>query len=135
MVLPKKGHMAIIMYQGVSIGYSESVRVDLTRNVDPFYEHGDPRPVQLVEGNEEVTGSMSRAWVDWQLLNCILVSGTGSLPSNLDLYIKLRGGELDNLYLSDVTIRDTSLDIPQDGFLMQDIDFRAIRWTKAASGS
>ena len=131
MVLPKKGHMAILMYQGVSIGYSESVSVDITRNVDPFYEHGDPRPVKLVEGNEEITGSISRAWVDWQLLNCILLSGTTGLPGYLDVYIKLRGADLNYLYLSNVKFGDTSLDIPQDGFLMQDVDFRATRWTKA----
>ena len=131
MVLPKKGHMAILMYQGVSIGYSESVSVDITRNVDPFYEHGDPRPVKLVEGNEEITGSISRAWVDWQLLNCILLSGTTALPGYLDIYIKLRGADLNYLYLSNVKMGDTSLDIPQDGFLMQDVDFRATRWSKA----
>jgi len=133
MVLPKKGHMAILLYNGVSIGYSESVSFDITRSVDPFFEHGNPRPVTLTEGNEELTGSISRAWVDWQLLNCILVSGTGELPGNLDIYIKFRGADLDFLYLSEVKISDTSLDIPQDGFLMQDVDFRAKRWTKIAA--
>ena len=125
-----KGHRAIIHYQGVAIGYTESVSVDITRNVDPFYEHGDPRPQALIEGNEEVTGSISRAWVDWTLLNAILKSGNTALGVfNITIYS--RASELGGiLYLYGCKVTDTSLDIPQDGFLMQDIDFRAKTWAK-----
>ena len=125
-----KGHRAIIHYEGVPIGYTESISVDITRNVDPFYEHGDPRPQALIEGNEEITGSMSRAWVDWTLLNAILKSGNTALGV-VDIWVMVRDNDVGGyLYLYNCKITDTSLDIPQDGFLMQDVDFRAKSWAK-----
>ena len=125
-----KGHRAILHKDGVAIGYTESISVDITRNVDPFYEHGSPRPQALIEGNEEITGSISRAWVDWNLLDAILKTGNTALDEfNITIYS--RASELGSiLYLYYCKISDTSLDIPQDGFLMKDIDFRARSWVK-----
>ena len=82
-----KGHRAILHKDGVAIGYTESISVDITRNVDPFYEHGSPRPQALIEGNEEITGSISRAWVDWNLLDAILKTGNTALDEfNITIY-------------------------------------------------
>jgi len=123
-----KGHRAIIHFAAAAIGYTESISVDITRSVDPFYEHGDPRPQALIEGNEEITGSISRAWVDWTLLDAIMKTGNTALDS-VTITIMTRDRAVGvYLYLYGCKISDTSLDVPQDGFLMQDIDFRAKSW-------
>ena len=137
-----KGHAALIYYSveptpgGGSfpaptlIGYTESLSVDFGRNVDPFYQHGDHQPVDLVEGNEEINGSISRAFINWDLLDAILVSGTNGILPEVMLYVaaKVYPSGFKYLYLYNCKFGDSSLDFPQDGFLMQDVDFIARTW-------
>lgn len=140
MVTVMKGSMALIYYSigagtYLPVGYTESLSVDFGRNIDPFYQHGDVQPIDIVEGNEEITGSITRAWLDWKLLDAILRgAGNDYLLPEMVLYVMARVGpdSFSYLYLTGVKIGDASLDIPQDGFLMQDVDFRAKGWTKAA---
>jgi hypothetical protein len=140
MVTVLKGSMSLIYYSiggtpYTSIGYTESLSIDFGRNVDPFYEHGGVQPVDIVEGNEEITGSITRAWIDWKLLDAILRgSGNDYLLPEMVLYVmhRIDHTTFQYLYLTGVKIGDASLDVPQEDFLMQDVDFRATGWTKAA---
>jgi len=144
--MPKviKGHAALIYYHNdtddptgavaaQAIGYTESLTIDFGRNVDPFYQHGTPQPVELAEGNEEIAGSISRAWVNMDLLDALLVgSSSNYILPEFTLYVMARvyPTGFKYLYLYNVKFTDSSLDIPQDGFLMQDVDFRARSWGK-----
>ena len=126
-----KGWKAFILFNksgGSSydeVGYSESVTVDIATGLEPFYQHGSRRPVdELVEGNEEITGSISRAWVDNDLLNLLTDDGsTGVTEWALYCYIDDTAGPWMDIY--NLKLESGSFDIPQDGFIMNDIDFRA----------
>ena len=138
MVTVMKGSMALIYYSDgggtfLPVGYTESLTIDFGRNIDPFYQHGDVQPIAIVEGNEEITGSITRAWLDWKMLDAVLQGAADNyLLPELVLYVMARvyPSTFSYLYLTGVKIGDASLDIPQDGFLMQDVDFRAKGWTR-----
>lgn len=110
------------------VGYSESVTVDVATGLEPYYQHGGRRPVDLQEGNEEITGSISRAWVDNDLLNLLSpggYDGTGTMVEfALYCYLDYIGAPW--MYIYGCKLESGSFDIPQDGFIMNDVDFRAL---------
>jgi len=116
-----KGWNAKIYKDGVQIGYCDSASVEIATNLEAFYEMGSRQPVDIVEGNEEVTGSLSKAWIDKHYLS--LVTGSGSL-SSFDLCFKV-GTSGPMIYCYNCKFERGSVDIPQDGFLKEDYDFRA----------
>jgi len=122
-----KGWRAHILKGGTPIGYTESVTVDIASGLEPYYEHGSRRPVDLAEGNEEITGSISRAWINMDLLGLITDDDgkTGLDEFELYLYIDPYESEAPWMYLYYCKLESGSIDLPQDGFLMSDVDFRA----------
>lgn len=115
-----KGWNAKIYKDGVRIGYADSASVEIVSNVEGFYELGSRQAVELPEGNEEITGSFSKAWIDKAYLS--LVTGSGVLQ-DFDLCFEVVGGP--KVYCYDCKFERGSLDIPQDGVLKEDYDFRA----------
>jgi len=114
-----KGWNAKIKKGGAEIGLCESASVDIATGLDAYYEIGSRVPAGLIEGNQEVTGSISRAWINKDYL--LLVSGTGTLDS-FDLSFEISGTTI-NCY--SCKFETGSIDIPQDGVLKEDYDFRA----------
>lgn len=118
-----KGWNAKILKDGTEIGYAESASVEIATGVEAYYEIGSRAPATIVPGNQEVTGSLSRAWINKDYL--ALIVGTGSLTL-FELVFKA-----DNatgapwIYCYDCLFETGSVDIPQDGFLTEDYDFRA----------
>lgn len=120
-----KGWNAKIYQDGTEIGYCDSVSVDVATGLEPYYEIGSRQPKALVAGNEEITGSMSRAWIDTAML-ALLSSGNMEL-TQFDLTFQAgSGGDAMYVYLYDCKFETGTVDIPQDGFLTQDFDFRAL---------
>lgn len=120
-----KGWKAKILIDGNEIGYAESVSVEISTGVEPYYEIGSRSPATIVEGNEEITGSISKAWINTDYLT--LCTGATGLTF-FDLVFK--AGEASGapwVYLYDCKFETGSLDIPQDGFLTEDYDFRATK--------
>ena len=110
------------------IGTAESVSLDIDTGIEPYYEIGSRTPATLVEGNEEITGSLSRAWVNVDYLTLLGAGGVALREFNLCF----RTGEPAGVtgpyvYVYGCKFESGSLDIPQDGFLTEDYDFRALR--------
>lgn len=119
-----KGWKAKILINGNEIGNCDAVSLEITTGVEPYYGIGSREPVTLVEGNEEITGTMSKVWVNKTYLN--LCTGATGLTF-FDLIFK--AGEAAGspwVYVYDCKFETGSLDIPQDGFLTEDYDFRAM---------
>ncbi|RLC33831.1 hypothetical protein DRH14_04240 [Candidatus Shapirobacteria bacterium] len=114
-----KGWNAKIYKDGVQIGLADSASVEIATNLEAYYEIGSRVPTDLVEGNQEVTGSISKAWIDKNYLS--LVTTTGTLQE-FDLCFEV--GSL-KLYCYNCKFERGAVDIPQDGFLKEDYDFRA----------
>ena len=114
-----KGWNAKIYKDGIQIGLADSASVEIATNLEAYYEIGSRVPTDLVEGNQEVTGSISKAWIDTNYLSLVAASST---LTSFDLCFEV--GDL-KLYCYDCKFERGSVDIPQDGFLKEDYDFRA----------
>ena len=117
-----KGWNAKIYKDGVQVGYSDSASVEIASNLEGFFELGSRTAVALTEGNEEISGSFSKAWIDKNYLS--LVTSTGAL-TEFDLCFTLGTGPDVYVYCYDCKFDKGSLDIPQDGFLKESYDFKA----------
>jgi len=118
-----KGWNAKIYIDGILLGNCESAKVDIATGLEPFYEIGSRTPSTLVEGNQEVTGSFSRAWINIDYLR--FVTATGKMN---DFEIVFKADEVAGapwIYCYNCKFEKGAIDIPQDGFLMEDYDFRA----------
>lgn len=108
------------------VGYSESVTIDVATGLEPYYEHGSRRPVDLTEGNEEITATMSRAWFDALTISELYDADGASGIGEFMMYLYIYDTGAPWIYLYYCKIESSSFDIPQDGFIMNDIDFRAL---------
>ena len=117
-----KGWNAKIYKDGVQVGYSDSASVEIASNLEGFFELGSRTAVELTEGNEEISGSFSKAWIDKNYLS--LVTSSGAL-TEFDLCFTLGTGPDVYVYCYDCKFDKGSLDIPQDGFLKESYDFKA----------
>jgi len=115
-----KGWNAKIYRNDVQIGYADSASVEIATNLEAFYQLGSRRPVDLTTGNEEVTGSFSKAWIDTNYLQ-LVAPGENSLTT---FTLAFEVGTM-KIYCYDCAFETGSLDIPQDGVLKEDYDFRA----------
>ena len=109
------------------VGQADSAAVEIASGVEPYYGIGSRIPETLVEGNEEITGSMSRAWVNIDYL--ALLGAGGNALTAFDLVFKAGATTANTgpwIYVYGCKFETGSLDIPQDGFLTEDYDFRAI---------
>lgn len=123
MVTVYKGWNAKIYKDGTLVGRCDSVSCDISTGVEPYYEIGSRNPSTLVPGNLEITGSMSKAWVDNTWLE--LLDSGGNLTH---FELVFQAGTVTGspwVYLYDCLFETGSIDIPQDGILTEDYDFRA----------
>lgn len=108
------------------IGNADAASVEVSTGTEAYYEIGKRTPVQIVEGNEEITGSFSRAWINKDYLRLLSPdpSGTTAL-TEFAIGFKVRGDAGPFIYCYGCKLETGSLDIPQDGVLKEDYDFRA----------
>jgi len=111
------------------IGFAEAVSLEISTGVEPYYGIGSRQPETLVEGNEEITGSMSRAWVNIDYL--ALLGAGGNALTTFDLVFKAGATTSESapapwVYVYNCKFETGTVDVPQDGFLTEDYDFRAM---------
>jgi len=123
-----KGWNAKIYKDNQQLGYADSASVEIATNLEAFYQLGARVPVELSEGNEEITGSFSKAWIDKNYLSLVSPGGETAL-TKFDLCFTLGTGPDVSVYCYDCKFEKGALDIPQDGFLKESYDFRAVRIT------
>jgi len=104
----------------LTIGCAESISFEIARNLEAYYCLGAATPADIVEGNLEITGSLSRAWVNTYYLDLV---GQSTLTS-FDICVNI-GSTGPQVYIYGCKFEKGTVDIPQDGFLKEDYDFRA----------
>lgn len=111
------------------IGEAESVSMDIDASLDEYLAVGSKDVYAIVEGPVVLTGSLSRAWIDTQMLALIYGTGADRLQGGFDIYAyRAVAGEEVYIWAYDCKIESLSFDIPADGFLKEDVDFRATYW-------
>ncbi len=102
--------------------YVTSFSVENAPNVDPVYEMGSRNPTKFKKGNEEITGSFDKMYVntDW-----IDDAHTDTIVSyKFEGIVDTAAGSL-TLTLSEVTLTNWSFDLPEDDFITESVDFQA----------
>jgi len=118
-----KGWNAHLYKDNILIGYADSASVEISSNVEAYFDIGHRQAQAIVEGNEEITGSFSKAWIDKNYLS--LVSPGETTLTEFDLCFAAGTGPDVYVYAYDCKFDKGSLDIPQDGILKESYDFKA----------
>lgn len=112
------------------VGKADAVSLEVSTGVEPYYGIGSRQPETLVEGNEEITGSLSRAWVNVDYLALLGAGGVALTEFDLVFQAGVTAGfpvgEQPWVYVYNCKFETGTVDIPQDGFLTEDYDFRAM---------
>ena len=123
-------------YNLTPVGRVTNVEVQVSSELKPFHELGQRYPTELRPGNVNITGSIERAAINGALHKLLLGEAASSRPAgsfvspafNLDLRLEnpSRPGTTSAVTLHGVKIQNWSYGIPEDDFVMERADFRAL---------
>jgi hypothetical protein len=118
------------------VGRATNIEVRVASDLEPFHELGQRYPTELRAGNVNVSGSMGRAYINGALLTLLLGDAAASRPAgafiaptfNLDLRLEnpARPGVFSSVTVHGVKIENWSYSIPEDDFVMEKVDFKAL---------
>ncbi len=118
------------------VGRASNVEVRVSSDLKPFHELGQRYPTELRAGNVNVSGSMERAYINGALLKLLLGDAATSRPAgaflaptfNLDLRLEnpARPGVFSAVTVHGVKIENWTYSIPEDDFVMEKVDFKAL---------
>ena len=131
-----KAKAIIDQYSLTLVGRVTNVEVRVQSDLKPFHELGQRYPTELRPGNVNVTGSIERAAINGALLKLLLGDAAESRPAgtfvnpsfNLDLRLEnpARPGVTTSVTVHGVKIENWSYQIPEDDFVMEKVDFKAL---------
>jgi hypothetical protein len=126
----------IEQYNLTPVGRVTNDEVQVSSELKPFHELGQRYPTELRPGNVNISGSIQRAAINGALLKLLLGEAASSRPAgtfvspafNLDLRLEnpSRPGVASAVTLHGVKIQNWSYQIPEDDFVMEKVDFRAL---------
>ena len=126
----------IEQYSLTPVGRVSNVEVRVTSELKPFHELGQRYPTELRPGNVNIDGSIERAAINGALLKLLHGDAASSRPKgtfvspafNLDLRMEnpSRPGVSTAVTLHGVKIMNWSYQIPEDDFVMEKVDFKAL---------
>jgi hypothetical protein len=118
------------------VGRASNVEVRVNSDLKPFHELGQRYPTELRAGNVNVSGSMERAYINGALLKLLLGDAAKSRPAgafvapafNLDLRLEntARPGVFSAVTVHGVKIENWTYSIPEDDFVMEKVEFKAL---------
>lgn len=129
-----KGFEGTIMFNGDVVGRAESFSIDVSNNLDKFFEVGSRLAAELKEGNFEVSGSISSGFINSAKL-ALAIGGDGEsmfaqqrLPSFeiVGMVENVNTGKTEKVTLKGCKIDSWSLDLPAEDWVMESVDFQAI---------
>jgi len=119
---------------GNIIGGAESVSLTITREgQEQAYEGGNYKPVEIVEGKIAITGEISRAFIDNELLNELFPNE--SLMPEFTLSGQITSGKTPGRTFKVFGCKADSVSIEElglDGYAKNTIPFKALDWEFAA---
>lgn len=123
------------------VGRCTGVTIRVTNDVKPFHELGQRFATDLRPGNINVSGSIDRAYVNGALLRLMLGDAADARPAGafvgpqFNLSVELKNpADPDNpatVTVMGVQISGWSYSLPEDDFVMENVDFRAL-WVKTS---
>jgi len=115
-----KGWNIHILRNSIDVGYAKDVTIDIDESLETYFAIQSHAAVKLQEGPLVITGKLSKAWVDVELLTYL----SQDTLSEFTLQLTVTPGSYP-LTLTGCKFTKGSIKIPQDGFLTEDLDFVA----------
>ena len=134
-----KGFEGTIMMNGDVVGRVESFSIDVSNNLDKYFEVGSRITAELKEGNFEVSGSISSGFINSAKLE-LAIGGEGEtmfaqqrIPEFeiVGLVSNSRTGKNESITLKGVKIDTFSWDLPAEDWVMESVDFEAVNISRA----
>jgi hypothetical protein len=132
----EQAQATIDQYSLTPVGRVTNVEVRVDTELKAFHELGQRYPTELRPGNVNISGSIERAAINGALLKLLLGEAASSRPAgtfvspafNLDLRLEnpARPGVSSAVTLHGVKIQNWSYQIPEDDFVMERVDFKAL---------
>ncbi len=117
------------------VGRVHNVRVEVRTQIRAYHEIGQRYATQLRPGNVSVTGTIGRAYVNGAMLSLLLGQAAGGRPQanwvqpafNITVRVFNPTNEATNtLTLHDVKIHNWVYNLPEDEFVMEQVDYTAL---------
>lgn len=126
------------------VGRVTGVTVNVESHVEPFHELGQRFATELRPGNINVKGTIRRAHVNGALLKLMLGEAASSRPAatfsspSFNLNLRLENpsipGNTSTVTVMGVKLNAWNYDLPEDDFVMEQVDFKAL-WVKVEDTS
>ena len=114
---------------GSVIGGAEEITCTISRDNEEAYEGGTYKPVEIVDGKLHVAGTITRAFIDVDLLNELMPNAALTAPFDIrgsiangktpGRTINIFGAKLDSFDINSLTI---------DGYAKNALPFKALDW-------
>lgn len=114
----------------IRVGGGEEISVTIAHEVTEADEAGNYFPVEMVDGNIRITGTINRAFIDVDLLNTIAPNTTGIWPS-FDITGQIVSGKTPARNITIFGAKFNSVDINSlglDGYAKNALEFKALSW-------
>jgi len=119
-----KGHNAKIYFEKEELGFADSVTLEISSGLEAYYTIEKRSPHTLIPGPEEVTGTISRVWINLDLLDKVI--GAEKLPRFEIVFIAENIEGAPYVVCENCVFETGIVSVPQDGFLREDYDFMAV---------
>lgn len=123
-------------YDLTPVGRATGVTIQVFSDLKPFHELGQRYPSELRPGNVDVSGTIDRAFINGALLKMMLGDAAKSRPQgsfvnpsfNISLRLEnpARSGISSTVTAYGVKLENWSYAIPEDDFVMEKVNFRAL---------
>lgn len=111
----------------IVIGKAASVDFEIESGLEPYYEAGNRQARYLVEGNEKVTGTFRRLWLDIAFLNLIKPGSKGAIGSfNFKCQLN-QGGPY--VQVNDCKMDSDRVSADAQGWVEEEVTFTALSWS------
>lgn len=132
----EKAQQVLTAYELIAVGRVQNVRVEVTSDIRPFHEIGQRYATELRAGNINIRGVIGRAYINGAMLQLLLGEAATSRPAasfvqptfNITLLAENAAvpGVRSTVTLHDVKIGSWVYSIPEDDFLMEEVNFQAL---------
>ncbi len=139
-----KANAVISGYNLLTVGRVQGVKVEVRSEIRPYHEIGQRYATELRPGNVNIQGSISRASINGAMLRLLLGDAADSRPAgswvqpsfNITLLAENPAipGQRTTMTLHDVKIDNWTYQMPEDDFVMESVNFKALYLTVKDEG-
>lgn len=107
-----------------TVGRASSVSVEVSGGLERVYGIGERDPVVIKEGRREISGTVEKMFVDTTWYEAM--AGTSGVQPNWQIRCNIGTGSDYTVVLQGVKFDTWSMDLPQDDYIVESIDFVAL---------